>query len=187
MATPIISDIRHRYSDMADFCYVYVSEAHARDEWPLGDVESHPQPTTLEERRGLACRFHSLYCAVDAEAAAPASQAIAPSATITAASCGALCEPMPILVDGMDNAFAKAYAVWPERFFVIEDSRLSYISKPCNELGFDRSEIQAHLERIMRFGPIFSKWSTEEGPSTGEEEDVQLHANRSPDGDATTS
>ena len=168
MAAPIISDIRHRYSATADFCYVYISEAHARDEWPLGGVESHPQPTSFEERRRLACRFQTLYASLGAASADPASQA-ATSAVTSSAGHGALCEAMPVLVDGMGNAFAEAYAVWPERFFVIEDGRISYISRPCNELGFDRSEIRAHLERITQFGPTFSKWSAEEGPSTGED------------------
>lgn len=59
----------------------------------------------------------------------------------------------------MDNAFAEQYAVWPERFFVIEDGRLSYIAQPCSELGFDRSELEAHLRRLVQWGPTFSRWS----------------------------
>jgi hypothetical protein len=50
-----------RYGGFADFEYVYIEEAHAADEWPLGTFESHAQPRTIEQRVELARRFARVY------------------------------------------------------------------------------------------------------------------------------
>lgn len=137
MAAPVIAAMHRRWSAVADFAYVYVEEAHACDEWPLGSVESHPQPKTEAARLALARRFAREYAApAHAAAAAP---------------------PIPVLVDRLDNAFNQAYAVWPERLFVLEPTeaakgrvsgaRLAYVAEPKDELGFDRSALHRVLAR----------------------------------------
>jgi len=127
MAAPILAAYRHRYAEVADFAYVYVEEAHASDEWPLGDVESFAQPRTMDERLALARRFAEEY-------AAPAGALFGDA-------------PIPVYVDTMANELERRYAVWPERLFVLEDGQVAYVSQPCNEYGFDRREIDTFLSR----------------------------------------
>jgi hypothetical protein len=122
MATPIIADYRRRYGDVANFVYIYISEAHAQDEWPLGNVESHPQPKTIEDRLILAQSFRDVYMTKAGQV-----------------------EDIPVFVDGIENSFDE-YAVWPERFYIIENNILVHIGEPCTELGFDRGKIEDYLE-----------------------------------------
>mmetsp|Transcript_4871 Transcript_4871/g.6262 ORF Transcript_4871/g.6262 Transcript_4871/m.6262 type:complete len:159 (+) Transcript_4871:648-1124(+) len=125
MATPIIADYRRRYGDIANFAYVYISEAHASNEWPLGSVESHIQPQKITERVKLAHRFRDEYVRKADQNEGD----------------------IPVYVDCMDNAFDQHYAVWPERFFIIENDTIMYIGEPCTELGFDRGQIETWLEK----------------------------------------
>jgi hypothetical protein len=69
---------------------VYISEAHASNEWPLGDHVAVTQPTTLEARLENARGFVR-----------------------------ATGFPLPLLVDGMEDTFRDAFAAHPERFFVL--------------------------------------------------------------------
>eukprot|EP00037_Helgoeca_nana_P013078 m.119869 g.119869 ORF g.119869 m.119869 type:complete len:133 (+) comp21821_c0_seq2:1043-1441(+) len=124
MATPLIQEYALRYGGFADFAYVYIEEAHAADEWPLGAFERHAQPRTIEQRVELARRFARVYSRPTCEGVGPI---------------------IPVCVDTIDNAFGEAFAVWPERFFVIRGGTVTFISQPCNEFGFDRSELEAVL------------------------------------------
>ena len=39
---------------------------------------------------------------------------------------------MPMLLDGIDNAFDAAYAPWPIRFYVIKDGVVELVSVPTS-------------------------------------------------------
>eukprot|EP00824_Muranothrix_gubernata_P006934 TRINITY_DN18912_c0_g1_i1.p2 TRINITY_DN18912_c0_g1~~TRINITY_DN18912_c0_g1_i1.p2 ORF type:complete len:130 (-),score=22.18 TRINITY_DN18912_c0_g1_i1:7-396(-) len=95
--------MRQALGNVADFITVYIAEAHASDEWPLGQT-SFPQPRTLEERRMRAQQFLQ-----------------------------ATGYEIPLFVDGIDNAFESAYAAHPERFFVIQRGVLVHIAEPGPE------------------------------------------------------
>jgi len=78
------------------FLVIYIAEAHARDEWPVGQtISCVDQPKTIEQRLENAreCRktFHI---------------------------------EVPMLVDNMDNTFHLTYGTWPFRFYVIHDGKL---------------------------------------------------------------
>jgi hypothetical protein len=45
------------FSKSVDFAMIYISEAHAKDEWPLGTKFSWDQPKTIEERTAIAKKF----------------------------------------------------------------------------------------------------------------------------------
>lgn len=77
----------------ADFVLVYITEAHAQNEWPVGDPLNILQPVSNAERLGIARQFtrdYNLPCS------------------------------LPVLVDLIDNRFMKGYSAWPIRFFVLE-------------------------------------------------------------------
>ena len=78
---------------------MYIVEAHAEDEWPMGKTVSYQQPKTFEERLKIAQDF--------------LKQELR----------------WPLIVDGITNAFQDAYAAWPERFYIMEDKRMMYIGQ----------------------------------------------------------
>jgi len=90
-----VEDI-HRLQDKYDrqgvkFLAVYIVEAHAIDEWPVGDPLKVTQPRTIAERCGVARAFMGEYKL-----------------------------RLPMVVDQMDNNFSEAYSGWPVRFYVVK-------------------------------------------------------------------
>ena len=88
---------------------VYIAEAHATDQWPInsarcrGPGNSVVAPTTLDERAAIARRM------------------------VAALELG----DVPILADGMDDAFLRAYAAWPVRLYGVgRDGRLGVVAQP---------------------------------------------------------
>jgi len=101
----------------ADFVVVYITEAHAQDEWPIGDPLKINQPVTDAERVGIARQFAADY---DLQ--------------------------LPVLVDPVANHFEQAYAAWPIRFYVLEESfdnsgrplpKLVYKAQPDHNNTYD--------------------------------------------------
>lgn len=78
-------------SPLIKFLTVYIVEAHAIDEWPVGDPLKVTQPRTISERCGVARAF------VDEYKLRP-----------------------PMIVDQIDNNFSEQYAAWPVRFYVAQ-------------------------------------------------------------------
>lgn len=77
-------------------------EAHASDEWPMGNHVVVPQPTSMMDRARVAMQF------------------------VTAT--GLLLE---VFLDGLNDHFMHAFSVHPQRFFVIDDSgKLSFKATP---------------------------------------------------------
>ena len=116
-----MEDLAKKYSDVADFAYIYIKEAHADDEWQVernkvGNVVFN-QPQTFEERLILAKAFQE-----------------------------AMGTHTTILVDDMSNTANAAYAAWPERIYVIApDGKITYKGK-MGPFYFDPEEIVPVLE-----------------------------------------
>ncbi len=112
-----------QYRDRAEFLFVYIREAHPRDEWHLEVNESDrvvvAQPTTFDERQEVA-------------------QVCAEALTLT----------MRCVVDDMDNTCDSAYAGWPERLFVIENGRIAYAGAQ-GPFGFEPEALAEWLRRHM--------------------------------------
>lgn len=92
-----IAQIYNDYKDHADFLTVYVREAHPTDEWQmksnLKDDVCYAQPKTLQQRVAIAQDFTKHYKF-----------------------------PLPFGIDEMNNAADGAYAAWPERLYVIDET-----------------------------------------------------------------
>lgn len=89
---------------------VYIAEAHAADEWPINSTRCNGPgntiraPRTLDERRAIA---HRMVEALE------------------------LPSSLPVLVDGMDDAFLHCYAAWPIRLFGVRcDGSLGVVPAP---------------------------------------------------------
>jgi hypothetical protein len=96
---------------------VYISEAHARDEWPSGTIFSAcKQPKRLEDRLRLAAEFVR-------------EQQVR----------------IPMLVDNMDNAFETRFAAWPFRYYVLS-APLTDTSKTTRKVLFKAQPSAATLQ-----------------------------------------
>eukprot|EP01006_Ploeotia_vitrea_P046870 TRINITY_DN67070_c16_g1_i1.p1 TRINITY_DN67070_c16_g1~~TRINITY_DN67070_c16_g1_i1.p1 ORF type:complete len:114 (-),score=16.23 TRINITY_DN67070_c16_g1_i1:164-505(-) len=91
----------HEVKDVADFLFIYVMEAHAADQWPVGYEPCIAQHPSLVHRVGALESF-----------------------------VGEMCISIPYVVDLMTNDFEKNYSVWPERYFVIQNGVLTFIAQP---------------------------------------------------------
>jgi hypothetical protein len=117
-----MEDLARKYSNVADFAYIYIKEAHADDEWQVeknkvGNVIFN-QPQTFEERLILAQAFQE-----------------------------SMGTEITILVDDISNTANAAYAAWPERIYVIDtDGRIIYKGK-MGPFYFDPDEIVPVLEQ----------------------------------------
>jgi len=89
--------IYNDYKDHADFLTVYVREAHPTDEWQMKsnvkDDVCYAQPKTLGQRVAIAKDFTARYKF-----------------------------PLPFGIDDMGNAAETAYAAWPERLYIIDET-----------------------------------------------------------------
>lgn len=92
-----IIQIYNDYKDHVDFLTVYVREAHPTDEWQMkSNVKEdvcYAQPKTLEQRVAIAKDFTARFKF-----------------------------PLPFGIDDMSNAADNAYAAWPERLYVIDET-----------------------------------------------------------------
>ena len=92
-----IVQIYNDYKDHADFLTVYVREAHPTDEWQMKsnvkDDVCYAQPKTLEQRVAIAKDFTARFKFA-----------------------------LPFGIDEMGNAADAAYAAWPERLYVIDET-----------------------------------------------------------------
>lgn len=92
-----VVQIYNDYKDKADFLTVYVREAHPTDEWQmksnLKDDVCYAQPKTLEQRIAIAQDFTKRFKF-----------------------------PLPFGIDDMSNAANDAYAAWPERLYIIDET-----------------------------------------------------------------
>ena len=113
-----------RYSDRVDMYAVYIREAHPVDGWRTADNES------AGIRVETARRF-------DQRAAA------------ASLCCEALRLPIPLLVDGIDDAVATAYSGFPDRLYVIDrEGRVAY-KGARGPFGFEPREAEQALLLLL--------------------------------------
>jgi len=90
-----------KYGHLVNFLCVYIMEAHALDQWPLGKYSTKTQHKTLQDRLEAAKQFQQ-------------ANNFKPT----------------LVVDEIDNNFNSVYAAWPERGWIILEGKISYISDP---------------------------------------------------------
>jgi hypothetical protein len=58
-------------------------------------------------------------------------------------------EPIPALVDGMDDAVNRAYEAWPDRLFLVDArGRVAYRGAP-GPFGFSPEELADAIARLL--------------------------------------
>ena len=116
------------YHDRVAFFVVYIREAHPLDgRAPLGGGD-HPiveEPLTLAERQALCGT-----CMVKLDL-----------------------EPIPALVDNMDNKVNRAYAAAPDRLYLVgKDGRIAYRGGR-GPFGFKPDELEAAIRKELGIDP----------------------------------
>ena len=117
--------MRKKYSEVAEFVYVYIKEAHADDEWQMESNREKKvvfnQPREFPERLKLAQTFLS-------EMGVEGTT----------------------LVDDISNTANACFAAWPERMYVIgTDGRIEY-KGGMGPFYFDPGEVEQFLKE--RYG-----------------------------------
>jgi hypothetical protein len=95
-----IAKLYERFSSKLNIIVIYISEAHARDEWPISHTHQTLQHKTIEDRIREANKINILN---------PNFPSI-------------FCDSF-----GLEN-FESNFAAWPERLLIIRNSKLEYIS-----------------------------------------------------------
>lgn len=121
--------IYNDYKDNVDFLTIYIREAHPTDEWQMKsndkdkDDVCYAQPKTLEQRVVIANDFTQRFK-----------------------------YPVPFGIDEMSNGANDAYAAWPERLYIIDESgRIAY--KGGNgPFKYDPKEVRNWL--AQRYGEV---------------------------------
>lgn len=115
--------MRRQFAEKVDFLLVYIAEAHADDEWPIGSDLVFNQPKTLEDRQKIIMEF---FQKTEFE--------------------------WPCLMDNEKNEFDEIYSAWPLRFYIIDNyGRLPLIAEPQDggyyELPKIERAIQTEIEK----------------------------------------
>jgi len=112
------------FGEHVDFLMIYISEAHAIDEWKLGTIVNITQHKTIEERISVAKDFIQEYG-----------------------------WNIPTVVDTFYSetyrSFESNYSAWPERYFVLSGGIVSVAGAASNEYGFDRLGLKRTLRNYI--------------------------------------
>jgi len=100
------------------FVAIYISEAHAQDQWPLGRHVAVLQHKVLDDRIAIANRFVQKYG-----------------------------YKIPMVVDDMSNGFMKTFWAHPERFFVVDDGKLALKGQPTDDGWYLYDDIKNYVNR----------------------------------------
>ena len=110
-----------QYREKVDFLVVYIREAHPEEGWVVtmnrDEGTRIDDPTTTEERNEVAAT-----CAIRLEIR------------------------MPVVVDEIDDAIARAYGALPDRLYLVgAGGRIAFQGGP-GPFGFDPSALEAAIE-----------------------------------------
>jgi len=107
------------YKSRVFFLTIYIKEAHAADQWKLGDKIVINQHKSNEERlQATKLMIESMNFKI------------------------------PTIIDTVENTFEELFAVWPERYILLEregdNFKLNYISSP-EAYGHNPITFKQHL------------------------------------------
>ena len=134
-----VVQIYNDYKDKADFLTVYVREAHPTDEWQMKsnvkDDVCYAQPKTLEQRVAIAKDFTTRFKF-----------------------------PLPFGIDEMANAADSAYAAWPERLYVIDETGHVAYRGGMGPFHYKPAELRDWL--AAKYGAVKHDSAAAAGPTT---------------------
>lgn len=119
-----LHEIWERYADRVAFAVVYIREAHPEEGWVVTPNRSEDirisDPSTTDERLEVAAT-----CAIR------------------------LAIRMPVVVDRIDDAIARAYGALPDRLYLIgRGGKVAFQGEP-GPFGFDPSTLEKAIRREL--------------------------------------
>jgi len=146
-----LKDLYRKYRHRAQFLSVYISEAHALDEWPVGNGydgrKAFYQHKSLEARIDAARQFVEDYRF-----------------------------PVPMVVDRMDNQFDNTFASWPVRFYILHGGKVYYKAMPkLDEYTYSFDELEERFHHLLTTIPVTSEMKEAEERMVKEEAELKLH------------
>jgi len=103
---------------------IYISEAHATDEWKLGNIVDINQHKNIQDRIDAAKNFIETYD-----------------------------WKIPTVVDSFDSvnapSFENLYSAWPERYIIFNEGNICEYGAASNEYGFDRLYLKRNLRQFV--------------------------------------
>jgi len=121
-----LNDLQRRYQSRAGFLFVYIAEAHAADEWPMGDpiVTGRPvqQPVTVAQRITEARHFAQHF---------------------------SLRWPLAVDAPELGDPFMRVYSPWPTRFYVLREGKLQFIAQPNEEHMYELAAVELALANAV--------------------------------------
>ena len=134
-----VVQIYNDYKDHADFLTVYVREAHPTDEWQMKsnvkDDVCYAQPKTLEQRVAIAKDFTARYKF-----------------------------PLPFGIDDLSNAADNAYAAWPERLYIIDETGHIVYRGGMGPFHYKPAEVREWL--AAKYGAVKHEAQTTAAPAS---------------------
>ena len=107
----------------------YIAEAHAADEWPVGNPLVYNQPKALSERLSIANDFVREF-SIDTE---PLLHLVV--------------DELSTNNEQESNPVDRAYAFWPTRFYVVDaGGEVAYKAQPNETHEYKLEELAAFLE-----------------------------------------
>ncbi len=114
---PLIKLLAEHTASHIDILFVYILEAHASDEWKLGNKYQVAQHKTLPERIAAAKLLKSTL---------------------------QLPDNVTLVCDSMKNTFEEKYCCWPDRYMLIRNE-VALIAKEPSQQGYARADIVNYL------------------------------------------
>lgn len=114
-----IKQIANEFASRADFLLVYVAEAHAADEWPVGNPIRYNQPKAIGERLSIARDFVAKYELAEDDGIPLVVDDMRDGVVQQG-------DPMPL----QDNPVDSTYAIWPTRFYVVQGGVVRFKAQP---------------------------------------------------------
>jgi len=112
-----LTKLASEFTNRVHILVIYISEAHACDEWPLGSWTCIKQHKTISDRLAAAKEFAKKYDFT-----------------------------LPMYADDISNDFDKNYSAWPERYVVVDTGgKLIAISNATSDFGYDRAALHNDL------------------------------------------
>jgi hypothetical protein len=144
---PELADLQRRVGSRATFVYVYVDEAHAEDEWPIGNAYSHgvlpcvaKQPKTTRERRAVVDEQLLPFLRREAPALLPSDATADATANANA--------PIWLIDPPETHLFEDVYAPWPIRFYIVHKGRMHFIAEPVDG-QFSVRKLERQLDAVV--------------------------------------
>jgi len=154
---PEVAQLYQRFKDRASFAMVYVDEAHAQDEWPIGNhLNDLPnvanQPRTTKARLEVMNQQVLPFLRANAPELLPRLEVVVGDGNGDGNGDGGDIDGLSSvswLLDSPElHLFEDVYAPWPLRFWIVHEGRMKYIASPKNG-QFSVEELEGRLKEAL--------------------------------------